>query len=161
MTPGVRCCGQPSDAYCHHDPGGGCMAQTKTGSRADRESLRVAMLARGCGIDEIAAEMRVRLGFAPRTAYRHANGLTLDQAADRCTAGANAAEARISGSRVSDWEGWPQTGRRPSAFNLVVRAKSYGTQPRRLISPEEWDALDERERLILTELDPPNAHRQP
>jgi hypothetical protein len=137
------------------------MAPTKTGSRADRESLRVAMLAQGCGIDEIAAEMRVRWGFALRAAYRHANGLTLDQAADRCNTVANDADARISGSRVSDWEGWPQTGRRPSAFNLVVLAKSYGTQPRRLISPDEWEELDERERLILTELGPAKSEQQP
>ncbi|MGH3573025.1 MAG: hypothetical protein ACRDUW_14540, partial [Pseudonocardiaceae bacterium] len=65
---------------------------------------------------------------------------------------ANDADTRTSGSRISDWEGWPQTGRRPSAFNVVVLAKSYGTQPRRLISPDEWEALDERERLILDEL---------
>jgi hypothetical protein len=137
------------------------MAPTKTGSRADRESLREAMLAQGCGTDEIAAEMRVRWGFALPTAYRHANGLTLDQAADRCNTVANDADARISGSQVSDWEGWPQTGRRPSAFNLVVLAKSYGTQPRRLISPDEWEALDEREQLILTELGPTKGGQQP
>jgi sulfite reductase beta subunit-like hemoprotein len=51
------------------------MAQTKTGNRADRESLRVVMIAQGCGIDEIAAELRVRLGVALRAAYRHANRL--------------------------------------------------------------------------------------
>lgn len=128
------------------------MVGAKSGSRADRESLRAAMLAQGCGIDEIAAEMRARWGFALRAAYRQANGLTLDQAAERCNTVANDADARTSGSRVSDWEGWPQSGRRPSAFNLVVLAKSYGTQPRKLISPDEWDALDERERLILDEL---------
>lgn len=38
------------------------MAQTKTGNRADRESLSVATLAQGCGIDEIAAELLVRWG---------------------------------------------------------------------------------------------------
>jgi hypothetical protein len=31
------------------------------------------MLAQRCGIEEIAAELRVRWGFAPRAAYRHAN----------------------------------------------------------------------------------------
>ncbi len=128
------------------------MVGAKSGNRADRESLRAAMLAQGCGIDEIAAELRARWGFALRAAYRHANGLTLDQAADRCNTVANDADARTSGSRVSDWEGWPQCGRRPSAFNLVVLAKCYGTLPRRLISPDEWEALDERERLILDDL---------
>ncbi|MGH3830948.1 MAG: hypothetical protein ACRDRS_10950 [Pseudonocardiaceae bacterium] len=137
------------------------MAQVKTGSRADRESLRAAMLARGCGIDEIAAEMRARWGFGLRAAYRHANGLTLDQAADRCNTVANDADARTSGSRVSDWEGWPHSGRRPSAFNLVVLARSYGTQPRRLISPEEWESLDERECLILGELGHANDDQKP
>lgn len=136
------------------------MAQPKPGSRGDRDSLRAAMLAQGCGIDEIAAEMRARWGFALRAAYRHANGLTLDQAADRCNAVANDADARTSGSRISDWEGWPQSGRRPSAFNLVVLAKSYGTQPRRLISPDEWEMLDERERLILDELVRPHNDQQ-
>jgi hypothetical protein len=126
------------------------MAPAKTGSRAERESLRAAMLAQGSGVDEIAAEMRVRWGFALRAAYRHANGLTLDQAAQRCNTVANDADARISGSRVCDWESWPQAGRRPSAFNLVVLAKSYNTK---------WQALDERERLVLTELAPPNRQQ--
>jgi hypothetical protein len=118
------------------------------------------MLAQRCGIDEIAAEMRARWGFPVRAAYRHANGFTLDQAADQCNAVANDADTRTTGSRISDWEGWPQTGRRPSAFNLVVLAKSYGTQPCRLISPDEWEALDERERLILDELgSSPNSHQ--
>jgi transcriptional regulator with XRE-family HTH domain len=119
------------------------------------------MLAQGCGIDEIAAEMRARWGYALRAAYRHANDLTLDQAAERCNVVANDADARTSGSRVSDWEGWPHSGRRPSAFNLVVLAKSYGTQPRRLISPDEWEALDERERLILDELGRCNDEPKP
>lgn len=137
------------------------MAQAKPGSRADRDSLRAAMLAQSCGIDEIAAEMRARWGYALRAAYRHANGLTLDQAAERCNVAANDADAHTSGSRVSDWEGWPRSGRRPSAFNLVVLAKSYGTQPRRLISPDEWEALDERERLILNELGRPGDEPKP
>jgi hypothetical protein len=138
------------------------MAVAKSGSRADRDALRTEMLAQQCGIDEIAAEMRARWGFPVRAAYRHANGLTLDQAADRCNAAANDADTRTTGSRISDWEGWPQTGRRPSAFNLVVLAKAYGTQPRRLISPDEWQALDERERLLLTELSgSSNGHQQP
>lgn len=137
------------------------MAQAKSGSRADRESLRAAMLAQGCEIDEIASEMRARWGFPLRAAYRHANGLTLDQAAERCNAVANDADARTSGSRVSDWEGWPLTGRRPSAFNLVVLAKSYDTQPRRLITPDEWATLDERERLILEELGPSHGEPRP
>jgi hypothetical protein len=137
------------------------MAPAKTGGRADRESLRAAMLAQGCGIDEIAAEMRARWGYALRAAYRHANGLTLDQAADRCNTVANDADARTSGSRVSDWEAWPHSGRRPSAFNLVVLAKAYGTLPRRLISPDEWETLDERERLILDELGRAHGDQQP
>jgi sulfite reductase beta subunit-like hemoprotein len=53
------------------------MAQTKTGSRADRESLRVATLAQECGIDEIAAELPVRWGVALHAAYRHTNRLAL------------------------------------------------------------------------------------
>jgi hypothetical protein len=52
------------------------ITQTKTGHRADRESLRVAMLAQRCGIDEIAAELPVRWGFALLAAHRHANRLT-------------------------------------------------------------------------------------
>ncbi|RZQ64364.1 XRE family transcriptional regulator [Amycolatopsis suaedae] len=110
------------------------------------------MLGQGCDVDAIAAEMRARWGFGIRAAYRYANGLTLDQAAERFNAAANDSEARTTGARVSDWEGWPQTGRRPSAFNLVVLARAYGTAARRLIAPDEWDGLDERERLILDEL---------
>lgn len=136
------------------------MAPAKSGSRADRESLRAAMLAQGCGIDEIAAEMRARWGYALRAAYCHANGLTLDQAVDRCNTVANDADACTSGSRVSDWEAWPRSGRRPSAFTLLVLDKAYGTLPRRLISLDEWETLDERERLILDELGRANSDQQ-
>jgi hypothetical protein len=34
------------------------MAVVKSGSRADRDALRAAMIAQGCGVDEIAAEIR-------------------------------------------------------------------------------------------------------
>lgn len=138
------------------------MAVAKSGSRVDRDALRAAMLAQRCGVDEIAAEMRARWAFPVRAAYRHANGLTLDQAADRCNAVANDADTRTTGSRICDCEGWPQTGRRPSAFNLVVLAKAYGTHARRLITPDEWQALDERERLLLTEVGgSPNGQQSP
>lgn len=129
------------------------MTHAKSGSRADREALRTTMSTRGCSIDEIASEMRASWGFGIRAAYRHANGLTLDQAADRCNAITDDADVRTTGSRISDWEGWPQSGRRPTAYNLVVLARVYGTLPRRLISPNEWDALDERGRLVLDEID--------
>jgi hypothetical protein len=37
----------------------------------------MAILAQECGIEEIATELRVRWGFAPRAAYQHANKRTL------------------------------------------------------------------------------------
>lgn len=46
------------------------MAVVKSGSRADRDALRAAMLNQGCCVDEIAAEMRARwvLPCGPPTA---------------------------------------------------------------------------------------------
>ncbi|MGH3440250.1 MAG: helix-turn-helix domain-containing protein, partial [Sciscionella sp.] len=110
------------------------------------------MLKRDVSIDEIAAEVRARFKYGVRAAYRHAAGLTLDQAAERYNLAADDAEARTTGPRISEWENWPRGGRRPTAFNLITLAHVFGTDPDRLITLDEEALLDERERSMLREL---------
>jgi transcriptional regulator with XRE-family HTH domain len=110
------------------------------------------MLERGASIDEIAAEMRARFTYGVRAAYRHAAGLTLEQVAERYNGAAGDADARTTGPRISEWESWPQGGRRPIAFNLITLAHVFGTDPGSLITVDEEALLDERERILLREL---------
>lgn len=117
------------------------------------------MLERGSSIDEIAAEVRARFKYGVRAAYRHAAGLTLEQAAERYNRAAGDAEARTTGPRISEWESWPQGSRRPTAFNLITLAHVFGTDPCRLITLDEEALLEERERSVLRELHA--ARRQP
>jgi sulfite reductase beta subunit-like hemoprotein len=83
------------------------MAQTKTGNRADRESLRVVMLAQGCGIDEIAAELPVRWGVALQ------RRLPARQQAEHCGLGSVVSALglgggrRVSRRRAHGFEGCP------------------------------------------------------
>lgn len=128
------------------------MASPRSSQRAELTRLREAMLKHGASSDEIAAEVRARFRYGIRAAYRHAAGLTLDQAAEQYNAVAGDAEARTTGPRVSEWENWPQGGRRPTAFNLITLAHVFSTDPGRLITVDEEELLDERERSVLREL---------
>lgn len=113
------------------------MASPRSSQRAELTRLRETMLERGAAMDEVATEVRARFRYGVRAAYRHAAGLTLDQAAERYNGAAGDAEARTTGPRISEWESWPQGGRRPTAFNLITLAHVFGTDPARLIIIDE------------------------
>jgi hypothetical protein len=80
------------------------MAQTKTGNRADRDSLRVAMLDQGCGINEIAAELRVRWG-------RPARRLPARQQTEHCGLGSVVNALGLGGGRTASRDAPELTGR--------------------------------------------------
>jgi tetratricopeptide (TPR) repeat protein len=124
--------------------------------RAELSRLRSMMTGQGQSVDEIATAVRARYGYSLRAAYRHAMGWTLDQAAERYNQAADDADAHLSGPRLSEWENWPQTGtRRPTAFNLLILSKVYSTHPNQLVTGNEEERLDHRDRTLLHNLNQP------
>ncbi|MGE7439938.1 XRE family transcriptional regulator [Kitasatospora sp. NPDC001175] len=125
----------------------------KPGSKADRESLRAEMLTAGAPLVAIAAEMRARFGLRPREAWRHAHGMTTQQAADAFNdiagsrpGGGPAADASL----VGKWEKWPgSSGRRPTLPVLAVLAELYGTDLDDLLDLDDRRALPDVDLRLL------------
>ena len=100
-------------------------ASEKAGQRALREQMRGNGMSRA----EIAAEMARRYRHRPRQAWRLAWGWTLQEAAERYNAlrSRDAADpvTALTGSRMSEWEHWPRSGRKPSLLSLCLLAELY------------------------------------
>jgi transcriptional regulator with XRE-family HTH domain len=134
----------------------------KTGSKADRGALRQQLLDRGCTPNEVAAEMRRRWRFRPRESYRHAHGWSQDEVAARFTEIAarlapGTRSAPMVGTRIGEYERWPQGGRRPSPYVLTVLAEVYGTEVRWLLDDADDQAMPEQDRTVLAALSAPPA----
>jgi hypothetical protein len=129
--------------------------QPKTGSKAEIGQLRRRMRALGATTDAIAAEVARRYGIRPRQAYRLAHGW--DQA--EATAEYNDLIQRrgpehtgrdsMTPSRVSEYERWPVSGRRPSPYVLRTFAELYTTTVGRLLDHADLEALSPDERAAL------------
>jgi transcriptional regulator with XRE-family HTH domain len=129
----------------------------KSGSKADRGALRQQMLDQGCTLNDVAVEMRRRWRFRPRESYRHANGWSQDEVAARFTEVAarlapGTRSAPMVGTRIGEYERWPQGGRRPSPYVLTVLAEVYGTEVRRLLDDADDRAMPEQDRTVLAAL---------
>jgi transcriptional regulator with XRE-family HTH domain/tetratricopeptide (TPR) repeat protein len=134
----------------------------KSGSKADRGALRQQMLHKGCTLDQVAAEMRRRWRFRPRESFRHAHGWSQDEVAARFTEVAarlapGTRSAPMVGTRIGEYERWPQGGRRPSPYVLTVLAEVYGTEVRRLLDDADDAAMPEQDRAVLAALSTPPA----
>jgi transcriptional regulator with XRE-family HTH domain len=125
------------------------------GLKAEMEALRDRMRALCFSYDEVAAEIGRRYPTRPREAYRLAWGLSLEQAAARFNdraAGAGAdpeARASLTGSRLSEWERWPRTGRKPSVYALFMLAEIYETDVLCLLDLADHESLPQQDRLVL------------
>ena len=120
------------------------------------------MLVGGCSLELIAAEMERRWGFRRREAYRHAHGWSQDEVAARFTevaerlggdrtADGQPAEpsAPMIGTRIGEYERWPNGGRRPSPYVLTVLATVLGTTVERLLDYEDHRKMPDQERTVL------------
>jgi transcriptional regulator with XRE-family HTH domain/tetratricopeptide (TPR) repeat protein len=120
------------------------------------------MLVGGCSLELIAIEMERRWGFRPREAYRHAHGWSQDQVAarftevaerlggDRPTDGRPAVPAApMIGTRIGEYERWPNGGRRPSPYVLTVLATVLGTTVERLLDYDDHRKMPDQERTVL------------
>lgn len=132
----------------------------KSGSREDRSALRRRLLESGGTLDEVAAEMKQRWRFRPRAAYRHANGWSQQEAAVRFMAVAGRLRTEraamppptMVGTRIGEYERWPDGGRRPSPYVLAVLSAVYGTTVGQLLDAADLDAMPAPDRAVVAAL---------
>ena len=131
------------------------VAAGSKGFKAELDGLRERMRALGFSYDEIAAEMGRRYRLRPRQAYRLAWGWSLEQAAARFNERAARqdadpdARASLTGSRLSEWEHWPRSSRKPSVYVLVMLAEIYQTDVLCLLDLADHESLPQQDRLVL------------
>jgi len=126
-------------------------------AKAERDQLRDRMRGWGCSVPQIAAEMGRRFNLRPRVAWRHALGWPqwkLAQQYNTLHPG-----ARLSDSRVSEFEAWPQGGCPPSLRYLARLAATFGhgCTPAQLVDADDLEHLTPADRRLLTTGHPPTA----
>ncbi|MGH3283826.1 MAG: helix-turn-helix domain-containing protein [Streptosporangiaceae bacterium] len=125
------------------------------GFKAELDGLRERMRALGFSYDEIAAEMSRRYRVRPRQGYRLAWGWSLEQAAARFNERAARqdadpdARASLTASRLSEFEHWPRSSRKPSVYVLVMLAEIYQTDVLCLLDLADHESLPQQDRLVL------------
>ncbi len=121
--------------------------------RAQQRRLREQMRGLGMSYAEIAAEMARRYKLRPRAAWRIAWGWTLEEAAGRYNAlrarGAPEAVTSLTGSRLSEWENWPFSARKPPVTGLCLLAEVYQCSVLDLIDVCDREKLSAAELLTL------------
>ena len=97
--------------------------------------------------------MARRYKFRPRAAWRTAWGWTLPEAAGRYNAlrGRGQAEpvTALTGSRLSEWENWPFSARRPPVTGLCLLAEMYQCGVLDLVDVSDREKLPADELLAL------------
>jgi tetratricopeptide (TPR) repeat protein len=121
--------------------------------RAEQRKLRERMRGLGMTYGEIAAEMARRYKLRPRAAWRIAWGWTLEEAAERYNTlrakDQNGALTSLTGSRLSEWENWPFSTRKPSIPSLCLLAEIYQASTLDLIDFHDREKLATAELLAL------------
>jgi hypothetical protein len=125
-------------------------------TKAEVGELRRRMRGLDASTDAIVGELGRRYGVRPRQAYRLAHGW--DQA--EATAQYNQlvqhrgpehdGRDSMTPSRMSEYERWPNSGRRPSPYVLRTLAGLYSTAVDRLLDHDDLQALGPAERAALT-----------
>ena len=125
------------------------------GFKAELDGLRDRMRALGFSCDEIAAEIGRRYRVRPRQAYRLAWGWSLEQAAARFNERAARQDAdpdacaSLAASRLSEFEHWPRSSRKPSVYVLFMLAEIYQTDVLCLLDLADHESLPQQDRLVL------------
>ena len=125
------------------------------GFKAELDGLRERMGDRGFSHHEIAAEIGRRYRVRPREGYRLAWGWSLEKAAGRFNDYAAGQEtdaegrASLTASRLSEFEHWPQTARKPSVHALVMLAGIYQADALCLLDFADHESLPQQDLLVL------------
>jgi hypothetical protein len=134
------------------------VAAGRKGFKAELEDLRERMRKLGLGYDEIAGEMARRYRLRPRESYRLAWGWSLNHAAARFNALAAhegtdpQARAGMTGPHLCEHERWPDGGRKPSVYVLLMLAQMYETDALCLLDLADHENLAPQDRLTLIRL---------
>jgi hypothetical protein len=129
--------------------------QPQPGSKAHRRQLRAQVA--GLGVPErhvaehVARELMRGLGLRPRAAWRMASELSLDEAAARYNALSGDPQCGMRGSRIWDYEQWPQRGVRPTLKVLRTLAQVYATSWARLVDLDDLACMPAHERAAYHE----------
>ena len=131
----------------------GRVPEHNASQRAEQRKLREQMRGLGMSRAEIAAEMARRYKLRPRAAWRVAWGWTLEESAERYNAlrakDAGQAVAALTGSRLSEWENWPLSTRKPPVTGLCLLAEIYQSSVLDLIDFRDREMLPAPELLTL------------
>ncbi len=130
-------------------------AAGRKGFKAELDGLRERMRGLGFSTDEIAAEIGRRYRLRPRESYRLAWGWSLEQAAARFNERAARQDAEpqtrasLNHSRLSEFEHWPRSTRKPSVYVLYMLAEIYETDVLCLLDLADHESLPQQDRLVL------------
>ncbi|MGH8903859.1 MAG: hypothetical protein ACRDYA_19835 [Egibacteraceae bacterium] len=114
-------------------------------TKAVREALRRELAAKGYAPPDIALVMVARYGVRPRLALRWACGMTLDEVAEAWNQRDGSGRASMSGRRVCDYERWPDGGKRPTAYALLMLARIYAVSVERLVDQRDFAVLNDKQ----------------
>ncbi len=133
--------------------------QAKPGSKPYRAQLRDRLAALGFPQEAIPAQVAknliVECGIPPRTAWRLASELSLDVAAHQYNAVTGDPRAGMRGTRIWEYEQWPERGVRPTVAALRVLAQVYGTGWKCLLGLRDLEQLPAKDLVEYhTEEDP-------
>ncbi|GAB1691225.1 hypothetical protein [Krasilnikovia sp. M28-CT-15] len=119
--------------------------QVKAGSKAYRTEMRDRLAALGFPAEIISAQLAAHLiaecQIRPRTAWRMAAELSLDLAARHYNAVTADPRAGMRGSRIWEYEQWPDRGVRPPLHALRTLAQVYGTEWQSLLDLRDLENL--------------------
>ncbi|MGH8905050.1 MAG: helix-turn-helix domain-containing protein [Egibacteraceae bacterium] len=121
-------------------------------AKMDREALRRELAAKSYSAEDIALVMQARYGIRPRLAFRWAHGMTLEAVAAEWNQQDASGRAPMTNSRVSDYERWPDGGKRPTVYVLLKLAKIYGTTAGRLLDQRDYESLNGPQLFEMVEL---------
>ncbi|SEC70410.1 hypothetical protein SAMN04489727_4759 [Amycolatopsis tolypomycina] len=119
--------------------------QAKPGSKPYRAQLRDRLTALGFPEEalpaQVAKNLVVECRIPPRTAWRLASELSLDVAAHQYNAVTGDPRAGMRGTRIWEYEQWPERGVRPTVAALRVLAQVYGTNWKCLLGLRDLEQL--------------------
>ncbi|MDA0635065.1 hypothetical protein OUY22_16725 [Nonomuraea sp. MCN248] len=87
--------------------------------------------------------------MSPLRLHRFAHGRTAADVVSMVNDADPAGTAALRESRLYDYEGWPEAGRRPPARLLAVLAEIYQTTARRLLSDEVVGSYETADRALI------------
>lgn len=128
-------------------PGGG-QDHEKT-----RDQLRSEMLADEKTYEQIATAMVEEFQDRRLIAWRNAHGWTQDHVADLFNAFVGDPRCPMKGTRISDFERWPNGGSKPTPLTLAILAENYGTHFLNLVDELDRQNMSLKEQAALTALE--------